>query len=104
MLRFTQTAASTLRAARSEQGVPDTYGVRVFATKTDQDQLALAIGFAEEPADGDQVARQYDTPLFVSGDIADELSQVEIDVVPDPTADGQGPPQLVLRPQSDDTP
>ncbi|MPY91974.1 MAG: hypothetical protein GEV08_02605 [Acidimicrobiia bacterium] len=103
MLQFTQTAASVLQGARSQQGLPDTYGVRVFAAKTAEDEMALQIGFAEVPAEGDHVARQHEPPLFISGEIAEQLSDVEIDVVPDPSSDGQGAPQLVLRPQSGET-
>lgn len=103
MLQFTQTAANRLQQARSQQGLPDTYGVRVYAAKTAQDEMALAIGFAEAPAEGDLVARQHEPPLFVSGEIAEQLSDVEIDVVPDPSSDGHGKPQLVLRPQAGET-
>lgn len=100
MLQFTRTAANVLQEARSQRGLPDTFGVRVYAAKTAEDEMAVAIGFAEVPAEGDHVAREHEPPLFVSGDIAEQLSDVEIDVAPDPSSDGQGAPQLVLRPQS----
>lgn len=103
MLQFTQTAAGVLQEARSQQGLPDTYGVRVFAAKTAEDGMALGIGFAEVPAEGDHVVRQQEPPLFISAEVAEQLSDVEIDVVPDPSSDGQGAPQLVLRPQSGET-
>lgn len=97
MLQCTPTAAMTLRQIGVQQGFPETYGVRVFPTATAEGEQALAIGFAERPAEGDQVDEQHGTRIFVAGEVADRLSGVELDLVPDVSANGDRQPQLVLR-------
>ncbi|MGH9177839.1 MAG: iron-sulfur cluster biosynthesis protein [Acidimicrobiales bacterium] len=97
MLQCTQTAAMSLQQLRRSQGVPDTFGVRVFAAETPEGEAALAIGFADRPAEGDQVAEQHGTQVFVAQEVAAELDEVELDMVPDVSGNGNQPSQLVLR-------
>ena len=103
MLQCTQTAARSLQELRRSQGIPDTYGVRVFAAKTPEGEAALAIGFADRPDEGDQVAEQHGTRVFVAQEIAEELDHVELDMSPDVSGNGDQPSQLVLRSRPDAT-
>ena len=101
MLQCTQTAARSLQELRRSQGIPDTFGVRVFAAQTPEGEAALAIGFADRPADGDQVAEQHGTRVFVAQEVAAELDEVELDMTPDASGNGNHPSQLVLRSRPD---
>lgn len=103
MLQCTETAATSLRELGRSQGVPDDYGVRVFASETPDGDPALGIGFADRPRDGDQVAEQYGTRVFVAPEVAEELDHVELDVAPDVSGNGNQPAQLVLRSRPDAT-
>lgn len=98
MLQCTQAAATTLREVRQTQGLPESYGIRVFGASGPEGEVGLGIGFAEQPAEGDQVAESAGTKLFVAPEVADDLSEMALDVVPTPSSDGREPPQLVLRP------
>ncbi|MDZ7677674.1 MAG: hypothetical protein U5K29_03880 [Acidimicrobiales bacterium] len=97
MLQCTQAAAATLDQVREEQGLPENYGLRVFPAESEQGQVTLGLGFAEAPGEGDQVAETHGTKLFVAPEIAEELSEMALDIQPDPTQDGNAEPQLVLR-------
>lgn len=101
MLQCTQTAARSLQELRRSQGIPDTFGVRVFASQTPEGEAALAIGFADRPAEGDQVDEQHGTRVFVAQEVAEELDQVELDLAPDVSGNGTHPSQLVLRSRPD---
>lgn len=98
MLQCTPTAAATLDEVRRRNDLPEEYGVRVAAAPGPDGGVALSISFAEGPAEGDQVAEQHGTTLIVAPEIAEQVSEMTLDVVPDPSANGQSAPQLVLRP------
>jgi iron-sulfur cluster assembly protein len=101
MLQCTPAAAATLDQVREEQGLPDTVGLRVYPAQSPDGQATLGLGFTEEPQAGDQVGEQHGTRLFVAPEIADQLSDMALDVEPDPTLDGGASPQLVLRPTAE---
>jgi Fe-S cluster assembly iron-binding protein IscA len=97
MLQCTPAAAATLDQVREQQGLPETYGLRIFPAQSPEGQMTLGLGFAEAPEDGDQVGEQHGTRLFVAPELAEELSDMALDIEPDPTQDGGSAPQLVLR-------
>jgi Fe-S cluster assembly iron-binding protein IscA len=101
MLQCTPAAAATLDQVREEQGLPDTVGLRVFPAQAPDGQATLGLGFTDEPHDGDAVAEQHGTRLFVAPEIADQLAEMALDVEPDPALDGGASPQLVLRPATE---
>ena len=103
MLQCTQTAAMTLQELRRTQGIPDTYGVRVFASETPEGERALGIGFTDRPFEGDQVAEQHGTKVFVASEVASDLDEVELDVAPHAASNGNRPTELVLRSRPDAT-
>ncbi|MDP8927832.1 MAG: hypothetical protein M3O70_04430 [Actinomycetota bacterium] len=96
MLQLSQSAADVLQQARNEQDIPDAYGVRVSAQAGPGGQTSLAVGFAEAPAEGDQVTEQAGTELYVSEEVAQPLAKSVIDVEDTP----QGA-QLVVKPQEE---
>lgn len=98
MLQCTPAAAATLDQVREEQGLPETWGLRVFPAQTAGGEVSLGLGFAETPEDGDQVGDANGTKLFVAPEIAGDLAEMALDIQPDPSQNGQGEPQLVLRP------
>lgn len=94
MLQLSQSAAEALDQARDEQGVPDDYGIRVSAVPGPEGQTGLAVDFAEEPDEGDEVSEQAGTQVFISEEVAGPLSESVIDI----QETGEGA-QLVVRPQ-----
>lgn len=96
MLELTQPAADALERTRDEQDVPEDYGVRISARPGADGQTALAVGFSEGPAEGDEVAEQAGTELYV----AEELSAPLADSVIALEDTDQGA-QLVVKPQED---
>lgn len=96
MLELTQSAADALDQARTEQDVPEDHGIRVSAQPGPDGQTGLAVGFAEGPAEGDEVTEQAGTTLFVAEELTGPLAESVIDL--QDTEQGQ---QLVVRPQEE---
>ena len=94
MLQITPGAATFLSELRRGQDVPDTYGLRIFPESTEPDEVTVALGFTDAPADGDQVTEQDGLRVFVAPELAAPLDDAAIDV----TAE-EGTPRLVFRPQ-----
>ena len=100
MLECTPAAAATLEEVRKQNDLPDDVGVRLFPAQNPDGEVGLGIDFAP-PAAGDEVTEQHGTTLIVAPEINDQLSELTLDVVPDPSSDGDGAPQLVLRPSAE---
>ena len=98
MLQCTQAAATTIRHARQQQGIPDTYGLRVFPTPKPTGEVSIGLGFVEAPMQGDQVNEEHGERLFVAPEIADELAELALDVVSASGDNGAAPQQLTLVP------
>lgn len=94
MLQLSPTAAEALNQARDEQDVPEDYGVRVSAEAGPDGQTGLAVGFAEGPAEGDEVTEQAGTQVFIAEEVAGPLAESVIDL--EETDRGA---QLVVKPQ-----
>ena len=94
MLQVTESAVSVLRETRAAQEIPDSFGVRVFANADENGQATLALAFAEEPDEGDQVTEQDGTEIYVAPELAEPLADSKLDV--EETPEG---PQLALVPQ-----
>lgn len=94
MLKVSDSAVSVLQETRAAQDVPETYGVRVFANADENGQPTLALAFAEQPAEGDQVTEQHGTEVYVAPEVAEPLAESVLDV--EETPEG---PQLALVPQ-----
>ena len=101
MLQCTPAAAATLEAVRQQNDIPDGHGVRFFPAPAPEGEVGLGIDFAPEPQADDVVTEQHGTTLMVDRQINDQLDGLTLDVVPDPTQDGNGAPQLVLRTPED---
>ncbi len=96
MLELSQSAADALQQARDAQDVPEEYGVRVSAQPGPDGQTGLAIGFTEGPDEGDEVAEQAGTDLYVAEEVAEPLADSLIDV-----EDTEQGVQLVVKPQEE---
>lgn len=96
MLQITHGAATFLSELRRGQDVPDTYGLRIFPESTEPDEVTVALGFTDAPADGDQVTEQDGLRVFVAPELAAPLDDAAIDV----TAE-EGTARLVFRPQGE---
>lgn len=84
MLQVTNSAATVLADVKTQQGVPDHFGIRVFAGQTNDGQQAIGLGFAETPADGDAVTESEGVTLFVAPELAEPLEEAVIDVESQP--------------------
>ena len=84
MLQLTSQAASTLNQTRVQEGLPEHFGVRIFAapdpSANSQQRTVYGFGFAEGPQDGDAVGETDGTPYFVAAEVADSLDDVVLDV------------------------
>lgn len=94
MLQVTESAANALQEARDAQQVPDSFGIRVSAQAGNDGQAELALAFAEEPVEGDQVTHQSGTDVYVAPELIEPLAEHKLDV--EDTPEG---PQLALAPQ-----
>jgi Fe-S cluster assembly iron-binding protein IscA len=95
MLQVTARAATILKEARSQRGVPETFGLRV-AQPTSNSQSPIHLEFAESPALGDEVSEVNGLRLFVAAEVAEPLTEQAIDA--QDSASGSGS-NLVLREQ-----
>lgn len=84
MLQLTSQAAATLTHAREQEGLPQHFGVRIFAapdpSANSQQRTVYGFGFVEGPQEGDAVGETDGTPYFVAPEVADSLDNVVLDV------------------------
>jgi Fe-S cluster assembly iron-binding protein IscA len=86
MLQVTSQAAATLNQAREKEGLPEHFGVRIFAapdpsTNSHQGQSSIyGFGFVDGPQEGDAVGQTDETPYYVAPEVADSLDNVVLDV------------------------
>lgn len=81
MIEVTQGAATFLTGLRSANNIPETYGVRFYNQVTDDGSAAVAIAFAQAPAEGDQVlGPEKKLPVYVAPDVAQEMDDAVLDV------------------------
>ncbi len=99
MLKITDAAVAALEEARAAQEVPEDHGVRVSAQPDPNDaaNTVLALGFIEEPAEGDQVTDQAGTEIYIAPEVAEPLAGTVLDI--EQTPEGA---QLILKPQEGD--
>ena len=94
MLQVTSAAATQLAQARESQGIPDTFGLRVFGEPQPNGGISLGLTFAEVPAEDDQVSEQEGTRIFVAPEVVEPLATAALDV--EETPEGA---QLILTEQ-----
>lgn len=84
MLQVTSQAAQTLNRAREKEGLPENFGVRIFAapdpTANSHQASVYGFGFVEGPQQGDAVGQTDGTPYYVAPEVADSLDDVVLDV------------------------
>ena len=94
MLQLTSAAATQIAQARESQGLPDTFGLRVFGEQQPGGGLSLNLAFAELPAEDDHVSEQEGTRIFVAPEVVEPLATAALDV--EETPEGA---QLILTEQ-----
>lgn len=97
MLQVTPAAAEQIAEARRQQGVPESFGIRIFGERQSGGEMTLGVVFAEVPAEDDAVSLQGGTRVFMAPDVAEPLASAALDV--ESTPEG---PQLVLTEQDTD--
>lgn len=94
MLTVTSSAADLVSTIRQEQGVPDDFGLRVYAEPGPQG-VEIQLAFAPEPQQGDEVSESAGLRMFVASELTEPLADSVIDA--QETPDGAG---LMLRESS----
>lgn len=69
----------TLANARAQTGLPDHFGVRVFASVTPEARSTFQLDFVEGPEEGDQVGETEGTRFFVAPEVAEPLENALLD-------------------------
>ncbi|MCW3036713.1 MAG: hypothetical protein JWM17_2025 [Actinobacteria bacterium] len=92
MVQISQGATEVLNTLRSAEGIPDSYGVRVYSEKDRDGVSAVGIAFAQGPATGDEVVVAQELPVFVAAEVASELGDAVLDV-----EGGAEVPRFVIR-------
>ena len=95
MLQVTDRAATVLKETRSQQGVPENFGLRV-APPVSTTKSGIQLEFTEEPVKGDEVGETNGLRLFVAPEIAEPLAEQVIDA-----QSSESGSNFVLRNQSD---
>lgn len=99
MLTITPTATTVLTEARTDKGAPDDFGVRFYATRTDDsDRARLAFKFVGSPGEGDTVLDDAGIRAYV----APEVEQLIGDVVVDARRNDGGMGLVVKRSSKED--
>lgn len=84
MLQMTTEAAATLSRARAQEGLPEHFGVRIFAAPdpglNSSNRPAFGFGFVESPEAGDAVGEAEGTTYYVAPEVAPVLDDVVLDV------------------------
>jgi len=85
MLHVTSQAAEKLNRTREKEGLPENFGVRIFAApdpsaNSHQGAAVYGFGFVDAPHDGDAVGQTDGTPYYVAPEVADSLNDVVLDV------------------------
>jgi Fe-S cluster assembly iron-binding protein IscA len=84
MLQMTSQAAATLSRARQQEGLPEHFGVRIFANpapETNSSQRAnYGFGFVDGPKAGDAIGEAEGTSYYVAPEVAPALEDVVLDV------------------------
>jgi len=94
MLQLTHAAAVQVAEARQAQGLPESFGLRLFGEPRSAGEMALGVTFAAVPAEDDEVTEQEGTRLFLAPEVVRPLATAALDI--EQTAEG---PKLVLTQQ-----
>ena len=83
MLQVTSHAAEAITRTREKEGLPDHFGVRIFAAPAPSENSAqkavFGFGFVDGPQEGDAVGETDGTNYYVAPEVADELDDVVLD-------------------------
>ena len=92
MVEITPRATELVDEVRNEEGIPDSYGLRLYGETAPDGEAAVGIALAGGPAEGDEVVTEAPLPVFVAPEGADELGEAVVD------AEGEPAPQrFVIR-------
>lgn len=100
MLQCTPSAAAALQELRERNAIPGN-GVRFFPVQSADGEVGLGIDFTDQPSAGDAVIQQHGTTVIIAPEISEQLANLTLDVMPDPSRNGERPAQLVLRPSDE---
>lgn len=80
MLQLSDKAAVALEAVRRSEEIPESHGTRLSPAQQPGGELAIRLDFVEETEDGDLVAEQAGTEVYVDSELAGPLDDALMDV------------------------
>lgn len=90
VVRVSTAAVALLEQNRSEQGISDTFGVRISGQANPMGGLNIALAFTDDPDEEDHRLEAHGTQFYVAPEVSEPLEGTVID------AEGSEP-QLTLR-------
>ncbi len=84
MLELSPTAAATLANLRSQSGLPDNFGVRVFRSTTPDSPSAVELDLVAGPQEGDQIGKTEAIEFYVAPEVAQPLDDAVLDALDTP--------------------
>jgi len=84
LLQVTNQAVAALTRARENEGLPEHFGVRIFAAPSPEtnsaQKAAYGFGFVDGPQEGDAIGEAEGTSYYVAPEVADTLDRSILDV------------------------
>jgi iron-sulfur cluster assembly protein len=78
-IKITEKAAREVLKIMKENGVPESYGLRVGVKGGGCSGMTYALGFDAAPREGDTLIEEYNVKLFIDGKSLFYLSGTELD-------------------------
>lgn len=69
-----------LEAVRHSEDIPESHGTRLSPARHESGDLAIRLEFVEETQEGDQIAEQAGTEVYIDSELAEPLSDALMDV------------------------
>lgn len=80
MMQVSEQAAMALEAIRRSEEIPESHGTRLSPAGAPGGDMAIRLEFVAETQEGDQVAEQSGTEVYVDSVLAEPLSGAVMDV------------------------
>ena len=79
-MELTENAAAALEHIRQSEEIPEGHGTRLTADEQPSGDLAVRLEFVEQVPEGDEVAEQAGTEIYLDPKIAEPLAETVMDV------------------------
>jgi Fe-S cluster assembly iron-binding protein IscA len=73
MLTLTPDATAAVARIRSQRGLPDEYGLRLYTSANADGRRSIQVQLVDAPIEGDEVAASNGANVFVAPELSDAL-------------------------------